>query len=871
MRSWILAVAFAIAFAALPGYAAAQDCSPPPTGDWLIYETAVCSSQTIVLNGSLLINGTGNLTLENSILSFNSNSNGQFGIDVNGSLNIVGSTIRNESFAAYTFVSNTGANLSMRDSSVSGCGFSSNDNKMRGVYIKSSGTSISNVTFSGDYYAILLYASGSSVTNSVFTSNYVGIEVSGSNNIISGNTLASNSWGNIAGMAGSGITLSSNVLANSSSTFFPAFLINNSLISSNTFFNNSGGGFGVSGAGNNLTGNRIEANKGTYGIMLANSANSRITGNVIIGNTGHGLYIDTTSNTLLENNFVNASGIYDMWMKSAGATTIINTTYAFAIRKWQLSVRAVDNASSAINAAQVVVMSNLSGIVFSGNTNAQGYITSQVLNEKIENASGVFLFNPYSVNVSKAGYASNYTEFNLTSDSSLALALTPIPTNESNASFIVSIASPRNETYMKYNLTVNATLALSVYSDSDMASCNYAIGSMSGAMTAVGSTMFTGYINVSDMEGGEEVVFTCISMTNVTNTTSVSFTVYPSYECVWPADCNDEQTCLAWECQDLECNCGYASDHQCVYYDCCSDGVCSGTQVCDLATHACKAVSCACPEKISSHKCDMDIGYCCSDLQCGENETCSSANECVERMLSMAMPGSFEVGQKFSLKVVDQNYEPVDGVRILVKYLDTDPVDEDEYETDSSGTAAIEIKHPGRVDFTARKGGYFLDSSSVKVPEPFDFILLLEVIVLIASCGGIAFAVLRIMKSRKAAASPVREGVTMKSGGEKRFSLSLGGGPLKLEKTVSGPRVMLKIRNKTNKTLEDIIVRDSVPRGAFMRCSLKPKIEPFDESTETLTWEILELAPMEEVIIEYDTKVASKGFAVKFNDKEYTG
>ncbi|MCX6818224.1 MAG: right-handed parallel beta-helix repeat-containing protein [Candidatus Aenigmarchaeota archaeon] len=870
MRSWILAIAFAIAFAAQPGYAAAQGCEPPATGDWLITENIVCSSQTIVLNGSLLINGVSNLTLENSILSFNSNYNGQFGIDVNGTLSIAGSTIRSESSYAYTFVSNTGATLSIRDSSVSGCGFISGDNKMRGVYVKSSGTVISNVTFANNYYALLLYASGSNVSASTFASNYVGIEVSGSNDIITGNTLVSNSGGNIAGMTGSGITLSSNVIANSSSTAFPAFLINNSVISSNIFFNNSGGGFGIAGVGNNLTGNRIEANKGSYGLELANSANSIVTGNVILGNTGYGLYIDTTSNTLLANNLVNASGIYDLWMRSAVSTTITNTTYTYGIRKWQLSVRAIDNASSFINAAQVVVMSNLSGIVFSGNTNAQGYITSQVLNEKIENASGTFLFNPYFVNVSKTGYASNYTAFNLTSDSSLALALTPIPTNESNASaFIISIASPKNETYMKYNLTVNLTLALSVYSDSDMNSCNYTIGSMSGQMQAVGSTMFTMYINVSDMEGGEEVVFICVSSANVTNTTSVSFTVYPAYECVWPADCNDEQTCLAWECQDLECNCGYASDHQCVYYDCCSDSVCSGTQVCDLATHACKAVSCACPEKISSHKCDMDIGYCCSDLQCDENETCSSANECVERMLSMALPSSFEVGQKFALKVVDQNYEPVDGVRILVKYLDTDPLVEDDYETDSSGTAAIEIKHAGRVDFTARKGGYFLDISSVNVPEPFDFILLLEIIVLIASCGGIAFAALRIMKSRKAAASP--GGVTMKSGGEKRFSLSLGGGPLKLEKTVSGPRVMLKVRNKTNKTLEDIIVRDSVPRGAFIRCNVKPKIEPFDESTETLTWEILELAPMEEVIIEYDTKTASKGFAVKFNGKEYVG
>jgi hypothetical protein len=152
------------------------------------------------------------------------------------------------------------------------------------------------------------------------------------------------------------------------------------------------------------------------------------------------------------------------------------------------------------------------------------------------------------------------------------------------------------------------------------------------------------------------------------------------------------------------------------------------------------------------------------------------------------------------------------------------------------------------MEFALRKGGYYTGQSTADVPEPFNYIFLLEVIVLICAAAGIVIILFRNLK---------------KSGG-----LSFGG-PLKLEKMVSGNRVLLRIGNKTNKKMQDIVIRDSVPKGAFLGSRIMPKIEPFDAMSNVLTWEILELGPREEVTIEYETRMSNSGFSVRFDGKEY--
>lgn len=847
--------------------AASQNCLYSMADDWIINETSVCDGENILLNGNLLINASGNLTLQNSVISFNSSYSGEFGIDVNGSLTIADSTLQNESAYPYTFVSNVGASLVISNSFIHGCGYSAADNKKMGVYVKSSGSNIANTIFSGNYYALLVYSAGNSISGNAISANYAGLKMDGSGNVISRNAFSDNSGGNLVAITGNNILFEHNTLLNSALVQLTTFFMNNSLVNNNTFINNTCEGFAFIGANNNITNNRFEATKGSYGLEVVNSDNTRITGNTIIQNNGYGLYLLSTRNTLLENNLVNMSSVYDLFLSSASATTISNTNYTYSARMWKLGIRVLDNAGSAVSGALVNVRSNLTGQVYSGTTNSQGGVSSQTLNERIENASGVFLFNPYSVNVTKAGYYGNYTEFNLTSDLSPVITLVPVPAPPQNFTFTFTIDSPRNATYLKYNLTVNGTLLLAVSSAGNISACSYSFGNITGQLGRVSANIFSGYLNVSNMDGGKDILFTCISNESVTNSSAASFVIHPSYECVQPSDCEDTQVCIAWKCEELECTCGRAENHDCVEYECCSDSDCKDSETCNMNSHACAAVDCACPEKISGHKCNINTGYCCSDFQCDGNETCAS-HECVERTLSLLMPSSLEVGGKFSVKVIDQNSDPVEGVKIDVKYLDTDPFVADMYETDADGSAVIEIKHAGRVDVVARKGGYFTGDSLATVPEPFNIILVVEIIVLIAACGGIAFTAMRLLKNRKGGG---KGGISMSGVGGGKISLGFSKGPLKLEKTVSGTRVMLRIRNTTGKKMLDITVRDSVPRGAFIRCNLPPKIEPFDETTETLTWEILELGPKEEVDIEYETRAANKGFAVKYNEKEYSG
>ena len=45
-------------------------------------------------------------------------------------------------------------------------------------------------------------------------------------------------------------------------------------------------------------------------------------------------------------------------------------------------------------------------------------------------------------------------------------------------------------------------------------------------------------------------------------------------ECRANADCASNQICMAQECINLTCACGYAQNHQCVFYQCCADSQC---------------------------------------------------------------------------------------------------------------------------------------------------------------------------------------------------------------------------------------------------------------------------------------------------------
>jgi len=427
------------------------------------------------------------------------------------------------------------------------------------------------------------------------------------------------------------------------------------------------------------------------------------------------------------------------------------------------------------------------------------------------------------------------------------------PSPPVNVTFNFTIQSPANMTYMKDDLTENLTLRLDVYSSYNISSCNYSVDGSSGSLSEYTSKRFRIYLNVSDMSGSYEVTFECASEEGLTNSSGVFFTVYPDFECTSSSQCDPDEICSGDVCIELVCDCGYAENHDCVYYECCEDSDCDDDkEECDGSTHTCEPVECPCPEKISNHACNMGPDYCCSSMQCGEKEVCdTSANECIERTLSFSIPESLSVGQEISIFVFDQNSEPVDIVKIIVKYPDTDPLVDMEYYTDVNGRVDIPILHAGRVEFVARKGGYYLSSQDGEVPEPMNIFFIIQIVILIAAVAGIVVVYFKFLK------------------GKGLGGIGFGKGPLKLDKTVSGGRVMLIIKNTSDKVLEGITIRDSVPTRSFVRSRLMPKVEKFNQTTDVLTWEIIKLDPKEEVDIEYETRAVNKGFSVMHNGKEY--
>ncbi len=848
MRVWVLILLF-VGLAVSPAMANAQACSPPSAGDWLVNETISCSGEDIVLNGNLLIRGLGNLILEDSTLLFNSTSEGQHGIVVNSSLHVLGSAI--EGAKAYTFVSNPGAVLEIRDSFIHDCGYTEGitDLKKGGLYIGSDGAKITNTTFSRNFIALRIYSDNNEIKNSKIISNEASLQGNGSGNVITGNIIRHNPMVGY-GLKGTDWRFEHNVVENSSCMFFVS---DNSLINNNSFVGNNVCGLTVSGKNNNVTDNDMLSNNVSFpetqgiGLAVTGAENTRVIGNTGLDN-GIGLEIHGSENTLVKDSLFNGSDEYDIYILSSVNTTFDNADYTTLVKKWPLEVTVLDTDDDPVEDAEVVIKDNSTKTAFSGITDSNGKIKTN-LAEALENGSGTFGFNPYSVNVTRSGYYGNFTKLNLTGDLSLEMTITPIPAPEGN--FSIAVVSPTNKTYLKADLTVNGTIKLEVTSFKNMTSCDYDVDDTSGSLSEVNPKRFRAYLNVSGMEGPYEIEFECTSFDDFTNYSRVSFTVYPSRGCVAHDDCANTQRCVNYGCVDLDCVCGYAQNHECVDYECCDDDDCEDEKdYCDTDTHTCKPVICDCPEKITDHECRMEPLYCCKDLQCDENEACIN-HECVERTLSFSVPEDVVLGQNVSILVMDQNGDVVSKVGIDVKYLDKYPVVIETYYTDNNGIAEIPVKHWGRVDFVARKEGYFTNSNTVSVPEPLNLIFLAEVMILIVCVAGISILGLRFLK-----------------GGLPGLP---GGGPLRLEKTVSGNRVMLRIRNTKGEKLRDIIIRDSVPRGAFVRCGINPRIEPLDSKTDTLTWQILELDPKEEVTIEYDTRQAGKGFTVSFGGKEYRG
>ena len=216
-------------------------------------------------------------------------------------------------------------------------------------------------------------------------------------------------------------------------------------------------------------------------------------------------------------------------------------------------------------------------------------------------------------------------------------------------------------------------------------------------------------------------------------------------------------------------------------------------------SNECKAVACDCGV-IENHTC---IEYeCCSNFDCSMNEECDlSAHTCNKRSLTILAPESVVAGQQFTIGLVGQNGNPVAGAKIKVEY--SSGVAES-LTTDENGEVSLAAKESGTIFIIADMVGYDRETLMAEVTPGINLTAMLLLIIIMAGAGCGFFYWKQLP-------------------------------PITLKKSVNGQDVTLKVKNSSGECMENVIISDTVPAGAFLSCGLTPRMENFGNETH-LTW-----------------------------------
>lgn len=414
------------------------------SGDWVISNTIVNSSEIIYLEGNLTVEANGNLTLDNVTLIFNCTSDGQYHIEIKdgGELHICdNSTItRGDKYENYLFWVQEGAKLTMENSSLSHCGYEGASPSDYGLYICSSNVLIRNciiinnshgISVGGRYYAAPYIANNTISNNSVhgiycrhdcseiinntisynggngifcdgsyaniennsLVSNYkYGIGVSSGSYIgkIAGNKIENSSYG-IYCDATSISSIAENTISNGSVGIYcaEASVVN---ISKNIIKNLSSCGIHIIRAQSESTiswNNITECGMGIYCDDTDISSKTKIIShNIISNNTGNGIYCRYSSPVISEN--IISNNTWAVYLSCASATvdmqnnTFENNTEGILSQEWHLKVT-VRVGSENIKDARVVVKNNQSEEALNETTLDAGYVDGWVAEYKILN------------------------------------------------------------------------------------------------------------------------------------------------------------------------------------------------------------------------------------------------------------------------------------------------------------------------------------------------------------------------------------------------------------------------------------------------------------------------------------------------------
>ncbi|MGV8171150.1 MAG: BspA family leucine-rich repeat surface protein [Candidatus Woesearchaeota archaeon] len=200
---------------------------------------------------------------------------------------------------------------------------------------------------------------------------------------------------------------------------------NNTIINC-TGISDSGSGIGLSGDNNLLINSTGISNSG-YGLTIYGSYND-IVGITAIGNQSgsYGITLFGSSSNIIRD-CKNVSGydsdVYLHWYGDSANQTFINCSYDaesvsstagnYLVRKWYLTANVTNSSGSAISGATINAYNSTYAIDGSTVTDVTGYGERLELTEYVNVEGDVTYATPHTVNVSKAGYYTNSTSYNL--------------------------------------------------------------------------------------------------------------------------------------------------------------------------------------------------------------------------------------------------------------------------------------------------------------------------------------------------------------------------------------------------------------------------------------------------------------------------
>ncbi|MGA1974786.1 MAG: NosD domain-containing protein [Conexivisphaerales archaeon] len=309
-------------------------------------------SESIVLNGNLTVQSGGNLSLENVVLTINSQYSGQNGILVQpgGSLYIYNSDITaGNSANRYTFVVN-GNNFVIENSQVYGvgsCGSAQASNNLFNCLPRGE----ENHQFTVITAGMVVETDNALIENNLFSQNAIGLIVGGSSVTVKGNTFQSNDYSALGLIDSSNDLITDNTFEQNPANLqlWIAYLgnANNSLIEYNTLLTENlpavptqanpaswTEGFGPqsrcdglfldSSYSNIITHNNITAQN--VAVALEGSDNNTVSDNILAGgedgiNTG-GHAVDST----IESNTITAYGTAAITLMLAHGSVVANNS-----------------------------------------------------------------------------------------------------------------------------------------------------------------------------------------------------------------------------------------------------------------------------------------------------------------------------------------------------------------------------------------------------------------------------------------------------------------------------------------------------------------------------------------------------------------